>query len=408
MLLNSPQKYANNPPEHSGSGGYCMKGSVYFRKDTGYWCISWYNQAIKRDVTISKYNGERMYHRKIADKVLHQMQGEVEAESRGQGVFRLEKWTGEQPTDVIPYLWDWLNAVAATLSPATYKDYTNSIKNHLEPFFKKHPVQLHKIQYDTLMLLLSEISRTGKGKQNVIYCLHTCLDYAWRSGRIIAVPPFPKKKAYNIIEPEIQWLPEARQMAIIAAIEPEHQPIFWWLKYHLRRPSEAMALHKKDFDGETFTIRRSFSHKQLIDRTKTGKVHHVPCHDDFSPFLDRMPKTFGPFFFENPYGHKRGRHYTNATMNVIWKRACQRVGEDIDLYSGVKHSSCSQYINEKGLSLSELQTITDHARADSVKRYAQVEIARKKELMNRKILPLDKSCRSFGGEKEIAESNKIK
>jgi len=128
-------------------------------------------------------------------------------------------------------------------------------------------------------------------------------------------------------------------------------------------------------------------------------------HDEFSPIMKKMPKTFGPYFFENPYGLKSGRHYTNVTLNKIWKKACQKVGKDIDLYSGLKHSSCSQYVNEKGLSLSELQEITDHARPDSVKRYAKIEPALKKELMGRKITPIRSS---FVVEKEAPVSNNIK
>ena len=62
---------------------------------------------------------------------------------------------------------------------------------------------------------------------------------------------------------------------------------------------------------------------------------------------------------------------------------CEKVGENIDLYSGLKHSSCSQYVNEKGLSISELQIITDHARLDSVRKYAKVEVVRKRPLMER-------------------------
>jgi hypothetical protein len=70
-------------------------------------------------------------------------------------------------------------------------------------------------------------------------------------------------------------------------------------------------------------------------------------------------------------------------LNNLWKKACEKVGEDIGLYSGLKHSSCTQYINEKGLGLSELQIITDHARLDSVKKYAKIEVARKRALMER-------------------------
>jgi hypothetical protein len=66
------------------------------------------------------------------------------------------------------------------------------------------------------------------------------------------------------------------------------------------------------------------------------------------------------------------------------------------MYAGLKHSSCCQYINEKGLSMSDLQTITDHARLDSVKRYAKTELDRKRELMERKVIPLKSAGGNLG------------
>jgi len=97
--------------------------------------------------------------------------------------------------------------------------------------------------------------------------------------------------------------------------------------------------------------------------------------------------------FRNPRAvNKDGRYSINA-LNRLWRNACKRTGETIDLYSGLKHSSCSQYINEKGLSLSELQMITDHKKLESVRRYADVQVARKRALMERgkiesKVIPM--------------------
>lgn len=162
------------------------------------------------------------------------------------------------------------------------------------------------------MKLLNSINRQGKGKLNVMYCLRACLDFAWRSERIPLVPPFPKRKAYNMTEPTIGWLPEDRQRNIIQTIPVEHQPIFWFLKFHLRRPAEAMALHKSDFDGEVFIIHRSFSAKQLTDRTKTGEVHYVPIVEDFRPYLEienekqRSVSLVSPYVFVNPAGRMIG------------------------------------------------------------------------------------------------------
>ena len=92
-----------------------------------------------------------------------------------------------------------------------------------------------------------------------------------------------------------------------------------------------------------------------------------------------------PFFFVNPSARNPGKRYTHEILNRLWRKATQEAGEDIDMYSGLKHSSCSQYVNEKGLSESELQIITDHARIESVKRYAKTEIKRKKELMMKNV-----------------------
>ena len=92
--------------------------------------------------------------------------------------------------------------------------------------------------------------------------------------------------------------------------------------------------------------------------------------------------------FCNPTARKIGQRYTNKALNLIWHKACEKAGEDIDLYSGLKHSSCSQHINEKGLSESELQIITDHANIKSVRHYAKTEIKRKKELMMKNIFEL--------------------
>lgn len=360
-----------------------MKGSIHFRKDRGYFYVSWVHKG--KPYKIYRYNGEYLYHKKLAEKLLACMQADEEG-----GFFRIEKYTREVPTDVIPYLNKWIELQEAHLSPATYKDYLNSVNNHLIPWFKKHPLNVHEIRYDTLCQLLADINREGKGKLNVMYCLRRCLDYAWKSGRILALPPFPEKRLYGIEPKPIKWISEERQVKIIQAIPEEHLPIFWWLKYHLRRPSEAMALHKEDYDEATdsFIIRRAFSNKKLVEHTKTHKIHFIPCHSEFKPIMERMPKTFGPYFFTNPTGRLKGQHYQHDYLVDLWHAACAAVGEAIDMYSGLKHSSCSQYVNEKGLSIDELQMLTDHARRDSVMQYASVQLEAKRRILERKVIPL--------------------
>ena len=367
-----------------------MKGAIHYRKDRRVWFVQWYYAPHKKKYKIYRYKGELIYDERIAQKLLACMQADYE-----NGVFQLDKYIGKRWTDVIPYMWQWLDIIGPKLAPATLKDYKNSIKNHLVPFFEANPVQLHEIQYDVLMKLLNSINRVGKGKANVMYCLHRCLDFAYRSRRIPEIPPFPEKSDYNIVTPTIQWIPEDRQLAIIDEIPEIHRPIFMWLKYHLRRPSEAMALYREDYDSfnDVFIIRRAISARKVHIRTKTSVEHVIPCHSEFKPVVEQMRKRdvqiMSPFFFTCPSSRQDGKRYTQTIMAALWKDACKKAGEDIGMYAGLKHSSCSQFINEKGLSISDLQTITDHARLESVKRYAKTEVARKRELLERKVISLN-------------------
>ena len=365
-----------------------MKGSIQQHSKYKYFYVAWSENG--KLYTVSRYRGylcrdgelPGVPGREMAERLLSLMRADYE-----NGTFRIEKWIGQQPSDIIPYLNTWLDEDGKTLSPATRKDYENSINKHLIPWFKKHPYQIHEIQYDVLCRLLNDIDRTGKGKKNVLYCLRRCLVHAYKSNRIPAMPYFPEESKYNVVDPVINWLSEDRQVKVIRAIPDEHQPIFWWLKYHLRRPSEAMALHRIDYlkEQHAFIIRRTFSAKQLVDYTKTKRQHLIPCHSEFKKIMAKMPiRMDSPYFFVNPYGKLVGKHYQHGFMVKLWHKACEKVGENIDMYSGLKHSSCSQYVNEKHYSLDQVQMLTDHARRDSVKRYAVLQLEEKRRLMEGK------------------------
>jgi hypothetical protein len=71
---------------------------------------------------VYRYNGEYLYDKRLAEKLVSCMQADEE-----RGVFRIEKYL-YSATDVIPYLRKWLKTVEPTLSPATQKDYQNSIE----------------------------------------------------------------------------------------------------------------------------------------------------------------------------------------------------------------------------------------------------------------------------------------
>ncbi len=369
-----------------------MKGTIGFATNVSRFYVSWYDQTTGRTRKIWHYKGLHMYSRDLAEKLLAAMQGDTE-----NGIFQIEKYI-RNVNDIVAYLRKWLDSIKGTISLGTFKDYKNSIENHLVPFFRTKTIELNEVKYDTLMDLLGKIQRDGKGKQNVMYCLHACLDYAWRSNRIACVPPFPKKKAYNIVEPTIEWLPEKRQKAVIEAIPSEDQPIFWWLKHYLRRPGEAMALHKEDFKEGIFTVKRGFSAKQETERTKTGEIHILPILSEFLPHIEienakqKGNGIISPYFFVYARGKKDGKHYTHGVLNALWNEACAKTGESISMYAGLKHSSASQLVNEYGYNIHDLQIAGDWARLESVKKYAKIEVSTRQAILEKKIVRLKDVC----------------
>ena len=365
-----------------------MKGKVgYDAKSKRYYVPVWDKEG-RKTLKIYHYKGIACTDSAIADKLLHAIQGDKE-----NGTFRLEKYVRNE-YDVVPYLKTWLANIRPSISKGTHRNYGYIIENHLAPFFLSKRISLHEIKLDTLMELMNSMTISGKSKLDVLACLHTCLKYAWRSDRIPSIPPFPERKDFQIIEPTINWLPSDRQQAVIEAIPRDHQPIFWWLKYHLRRPSEAMALMLEDFDGQNFMVHRTVSCHEVVDRTKTGKVTLVPCVSQFKMFADIEREKriaygiLSKFYFVNPESRNEDFRYTTSALHKIWNAACKSVGESINLYAGLKHSSCSQLINEYGYSMSDVQQAVDHRNISSTRQYAKVEVSRRREILERRVIQI--------------------
>jgi hypothetical protein len=375
---------------HPYKKGACVKGSIFFQPDRGKWAIAWHCALSNKNFTITRYKGEFMYDRRIAEKCLAMIQSRWEEHQAGLCQFRIEEFTRKGFTDVIDYFQLWMrDFVEPNRTPATIRGYWSYYKNWICPFFEKHPVPLHEIQLDTLIRFMNFIKASPKSKMNVLMALHAMMDYAHRSRRIPVMPPFPKREDFGIIDPRIEWIPGEAQEKILDAIPSEHRPVFQWLMLHFRRPAEACALFKTDYDpiNRAFTIRRSLSARKLINQTKTKKIHVIPAADEFVQVANRllMENPHTPFLFVNPRARREGQRYTNESLNIIWKKACKAASAEIGLYPGTKHSSCTNFIEEGG-TVDELQMLTDHARRESVLKYADITLRRKREIMRRRKL----------------------
>ncbi|MGD9361985.1 MAG: tyrosine-type recombinase/integrase [Desulfobacterales bacterium] len=430
FVLQSGSPYDNPKGRLNSEGGLCMKGSIFPQKDRGRWAVNWYCSLNKRSFVITRYRNhfmpiscyklspnntvifddkgypipdkEKCQGHKTALKLLNSMQGRWEQHSQGICQFRIEEFTGKGWTDILEFFEQWMkDHIEKKRKPATINGYWSYYKNWIMPFFEQNPVMLHEIRASTLNKLLNYIrdgldeknpnGNTGKTAQNIMYTLHSMMDYALRDERITVIPPFPKEEDYNIIEPIPQWLNTREFWEVLNKIPYEHRPIFLWMYYHLMREAEACAIQWEDWDeiNQVFWVCRSISARKVVQSTKTGEIYPTPCHRDFYPYMLELKKSNGrlksKYIFTNSRARRSSKRYTNESINNIWKKACKQVGISIRPYAGTRHSRASQMHNELGMSLPDIQDAGSWKRLESVKRYAKTELSRKKELLERNL-----------------------
>ncbi|HCW07618.1 MAG TPA: hypothetical protein DGG95_09680, partial [Cytophagales bacterium] len=89
----------------------CMKGSIHYRRDRNYWFVAWYYRG--KVFKINRYKGflcrdgelAGLKGKGMAARILSLMQSDEE-----NGTLRIEKYTRETTTDVIPHLKSLLSA----------------------------------------------------------------------------------------------------------------------------------------------------------------------------------------------------------------------------------------------------------------------------------------------------------
>lgn len=354
------------------------KGGIGYDKKMGRYYVSWYHGGKTHKIWF--YNGIPMHARDTAERLRSVMRGDEE-----RGVFRIEKFINSR-SEVSPFIDKWLENVISKKAPSTHDYYSRLMEKHVKPFFDARRVSLQEIDYGLLMELKFGLTLAESSQYTLFKVIKSFMLYAQKIGRIQAMPVFPGADDYNIDEKPIQWLPEDRQAKVIEAIPEKHQPIFWFLKYHLRRPAEACALHKSDFDGEMFVVHRTFSRGILMNRTKTKHITYLPCVEAYKPILreyrQREYQMSSPYFFVNPDGKTDGQHYTVERLRRYWNKACKKVGEDIQFYSGTKHSSASQLINEYWMNQHDVQ-LALNCSPNTVSKYAKVEVSARAAVLNK-------------------------
>lgn len=368
-------------------GDVCMKGSIAYEERRKAYCVWWYVPAKKRSAPLRYYYGIKLYSRELAEKLLALVQGTYEKAQRGECIFRIENFQKGASVDVIELFGSWLQT-KNKLKPGGLSTYESHFRTWIKPFFLSHQIALHEVTLDVLHKLKRSVEERGrepKMVKNVMDSMRAFMSYAWRNGSIAAVPPFPLKSEYGLGEKNIPTVPREVQFEIIKLIPEVHRPIFYWLVLHPgRRPGEAMALFKEDYNRfkNVFVIRRTVSGRKIVDFPKNYRCHEAACHELFEPFMDDLLKTDGKFLFVNSLARRDGKRYGDNTLNKIWKDACNQYGVDISLYNGTKHSTLDYFYNDLEVALTDLMDLTGHKNLECIKHYARMQIRRQRSLLD--------------------------
>jgi len=206
--------------------------------------------------------------------------------------------------------------------------------------------------------------------KNILNALENFFNSLMEDEVIEKKPTFPK---ITIPEPVTHWCGRESQDKILGAIPEKHRPIFFFLTRQGLRPAEAAAVKWGDIDLSSgiITIQRTFSNRQIVERTKTKKVRPRLLHPEVLEILKSVPRGLPNLFvFLNPQNRKP---YQNYTLERIWNKACESAETQIGLYEATRHSVASMAASA-GVSINIIKEVLGHTDIRTTQRYSHVDV----------------------------------
>jgi len=240
------------------------------------------------------------------------------------------------------------------------------IKNHLTPFFGKHPLdQITSWMIEQFKTKKQKDGLKAKTINNILSVLRTCLAYAheWelidKTIRIKALKTVPPPTKYLSIE-ELNLLLEDKQagvwndMTLVAA----HTGM---------RYGELCGLHWEDVNLQTKTIhvRLSLVRKEFTT-PKSGKTRIIPMSEAVFTKLS-LTDTHGPLVFMR----EDGRQITKGMGLPNLHKICDRVGIKRIGWHTLRHTFATMLV-DRGRPLMVVKELLGHSTIKMTERYAHV------------------------------------
>jgi len=288
------------------------------------------------------------------------------------------------------YIQRWLDFSESRLKPSSFKSRKVLAFKYLIPYFKSKDIrELRTADIQDFYSFLKKKNLSLKTIYNILAELKALLNFAKKREDIEKVPVFPKVK---VEEKPIVWLTKEQQMNLLKAIPEKHRPIFIFLFTYGCRPGEARALKWDciDFINKLIYIKRTFSHRKLVEIPKEGKWKVFPLLPHIEKLFKHLYKNrtgVSEFVFVPGSG---GKWYGEKILPKLWKKACKDVGIDgVTLYEGVRHSFAMQRLSA-GFSYEEVGACLGHSDVRTTRRYGRLmaqNLIKVFEVQSSKIIP---------------------
>lgn len=352
---------------------------------TRYFIDFWWK---KRHKLYSDEDGYPLTSWEQASRLLAHIRHKIDREQKSKGKVRFD------PRDYVRrdlialkfenYARSWLSwrAEEINLPDGISRGYLKSIesyvRNYLVPFFEG--MNIREIEEGNIDDFRRQLPRHLRSKtvKNILGILSKILQDAFGRRDIERVPIIPRIK-FEI--PPIRWIEEEDQDRILAEVnDPVYQAFFLFLMKQGCRPNEARALKwdRIDFRRNQVIINAAIDEGVFRERTKVRDTRRLPIHPKVREALESLPtRALSGFVFTC-----RGEPLKENTVNNVWRRVTRKVGIDISLYQGTKHSGGSQAINA-GVDMKVIQEMMGHKDPRTTARYLEVRSERLKAFWDR-------------------------
>ena len=312
------------------------------------------------------------------------LKSKIETESENHQ-FDPNRYVGADLKDYIfeTRISEWLNSKMIRVSDGELAEsYTSRLRIYIDryymPFFRGRDVrEIRTINIKKFLETLSDQAKdtskklSPKYKRNIIDALENFFNVLVQDEVIKDKPIFNKDP---IPKPKTRWCSRGIQDSVISSIPETHRPIFFLLTRQGIRPGEAVALQWRDVDMTegTVLIRRTESMRKIKEQPKEKAETYRLLHPDLLLMLKTFPPRFPKdFIFVNAH---TGRPYRVNNLECIWNKASAKVGVDITLYEGTRHSVASQAAT-RGVSLFKIGEVLGHSDKRTTERYAKMDVA---------------------------------